>query len=76
LSKGFIAILLLALIIAVPAAYFLNTFWLQELANHVTVDLATIMLGVLVLAFFGLFTIGSQTLQAIVVDPVKNLKNE
>ena len=76
LSKGFIAILLVALIIAVPAAYYLNTFWLQELANHVTVDFTTIMLGVLVLAFFGLFTIGSQTLQAILVDPVKNLKNE
>jgi putative ABC transport system permease protein len=33
-------------------------------------------LGVLVLTFFGLFTIGSQTLQAIVVNPVDNLKNE
>jgi putative ABC transport system permease protein len=76
LSKGFIAILLMALAISVPAAYFLNTSWLQELANHVSVDFSTIMLGVLVLTFFGLFTIGSQTLQALFVNPAENLKNE
>jgi putative ABC transport system permease protein len=76
LSKGFLAILVTALLIAIPAAYYLNTFWLQALAYHVTVDFITIMTGVLVLAFFGFFTIGSQTLQAIVVNPVDNLKNE
>jgi len=76
LSKGFISILFIALVISVPAAYYMNTFWLQNLAYHVSVDFATILVGVLVLAFFGLFTIGSQTLQAIVVNPVDNLKNE
>jgi putative ABC transport system permease protein len=76
LSKGFIAILVMALLISVPVAYFLNTSWLQELAYHVSVDFTTVMLGALVLTFFGLFTIASQTLQAIVINPVDNLKNE
>jgi putative ABC transport system permease protein len=76
LSKGYFTVLLLALVIAIPAAYFLNTFWLQNLATHVTVDLVTIGLGTLMLILLGVFTIGSQTLQAIVVNPVENLKNE
>ena len=76
LSKGYLSILLIALVIAVPAAYFINTAWLQALAYHVTVDWLTISIGVLILAFFGIFTIGSQTIQAAWVNPVENLKSE
>ncbi len=76
LSKGYISILVMALLIAVPVAYYLNTFWLQNLAYHVNVDFTTISLGVLVLTFFGLFTIGSQTVQATWINPVDNLKSE
>lgn len=76
LSKGYLIILLLAILIAVPAAYFMNNFWLQNLAYHVNVDFVTIALGVTVLVFLGLFTVGSQTIQAITVNPVDNLKND
>jgi putative ABC transport system permease protein len=76
LSKGYIVILVIALAVAVPASYFLNTFWLESLAYHVTVDFMTIGLGVFILAFFALFTIGSQTVQAIFINPVENLKSE
>lgn len=76
LSKGYIMILLLALLISVPIAYYMNTIWLEGLAYHVTVDFVTIALGVFVLAFFGLFTVGSQTIQATMVNPVDNLKND
>ena len=76
LSKGYISILLLALMISIPVAYFMNTFWLQNLAVHVTVDVWTILAGVAILAFFGLFTIGSQTVQATRINPVDNLKSE
>ena len=76
LSKGYITILIIAMLIAVPLAYFMNTFWLQLLANHVTVDVWTIAIGILILILFGLFTIGSQTLQATRVNPVDNLKND
>jgi len=76
LSKGYVSILVLALAIAVPIAYYMNTFWLQNLAFHVTVDAWTILIGVGILAFFGLFTIGSQTIQATRVNPIDNLKND
>jgi putative ABC transport system permease protein len=76
LSKGYLSILLTALLIAVPAAYFMNTFWLENLAYHVNVDVSTILIGVIILSFFGVFTIGSQTIQAASVNPVDNLKNE
>lgn len=76
LSKGYLSILVLAIVFAVPLAYVINTAWLQQFAVHVRVDVVTIAFGILVLAIFGVVTIGSQTLQAIFVNPVDNLKNE
>lgn len=76
LSKGYISILLMAMAIAVPAAYFLNTLWLENFSIHVSVDIVTISIGVLILLLFGAITIGSQTLQAIFINPVDNLKDE
>lgn len=76
LSKGYLSILVTALLIAIPISYFMNTFWLQHLVYHVTVDGWTISMGVFILALFGLFTIGSQMLRATRINPVENLKND
>ncbi|ELR72499.1 putative FtsX-related transmembrane transport protein [Fulvivirga imtechensis AK7] len=76
LSKGYLSILLIAMLIAVPAAYLLNTMWLENFSLHVSVDPLTITIGVLILLLFGVITIGSQTLQAIFINPVDNLKDE
>jgi putative ABC transport system permease protein len=74
LSKGFFGILIIAVVLAVPAAYFLNTLWLQKMAYHVAVDTSVMALGVLIMMTFGALTIGSQTWRATVVNPVDNLK--
>jgi len=76
LSKGFVVVLLMAVLIAVPAAYFLNNLWLEQLAYHVSVDVPVIGLGIAVLILFGTLTIGSQTYRAVFIKPVDNLKNE
>lgn len=76
LSKGFFSILLISIFLAVPAAYFLNNLWLEQLAYHVSVDVATIGMGVLALIVFGTVTIGSQTWRAAFINPVDNLKSE
>lgn len=76
LSKGFVVILLIAILIAVPAAYFINNLWLEQLAYHVSVDALAIALGVISLVIFSGLTIGSQTWRAIFINPVENLKGE
>lgn len=76
LSKVFFSILLISIFLAVPAAYFLNNLWLEQLAYHVSVDAVTIGLGVLMLICFGTITIGSQTWRAAFINPVDNLKTE
>jgi putative ABC transport system permease protein len=76
LSKGFVSILLIAIVVAVPAAYFINTLWLERLPYHVSVDALTILLGVMALVVFSGLMIGSQTWRAVVVNPAENLKGE
>ncbi|HTH55035.1 MAG TPA: ABC transporter permease [Cyclobacteriaceae bacterium] len=76
LSKGFVVVLLIAILIAVPSAYFLNNLWLEQLAYHVSVDVTVIGLGITVLVLFGTLTIGSQTYRAVFINPVDNLKSE
>ncbi|PZR41616.1 MAG: hypothetical protein DI538_00755 [Azospira oryzae] len=76
LSKGFFSVLLIAIFIATPAAYFINNLWLELLAYHVSVNAGVIALGVLILVLFGVITIGSQAWRAVFVNPVDNLKND
>lgn len=74
LSKGFVALLLIAVVIAVPLAYVANTFWLELIAYHTSFDATVIVAGVIILILFAIITIGSQTIRATFVNPVENLK--
>ncbi|HNU42577.1 MAG TPA: ABC transporter permease, partial [Cyclobacteriaceae bacterium] len=74
LSKGFVGLLLIAVVIAVPLAYVANKFWLELIAYHTSFDASVILIGVLILILFAIITIGSQTLRATFVNPVENLK--
>jgi putative ABC transport system permease protein len=76
LSKGFVRILAISILIAVPLTYFVNNLWLELIAYHTTMSVGVMATGVLVLLLFGIFTIGSQTFRATFVNPVDNLKNE
>jgi putative ABC transport system permease protein len=76
LSKGFLSMLGLAVLIGAPAAFFINNLWLELVAYHTSVNLSVIAIGVGVLVLFGALTIGSQTIRATFVKPVDNLKSE
>ncbi len=76
LSKGYVRLLAISIIIGVPLAWFVNNFWLRFLAYRTELGPGTITLGVLVLVVLGGVTIGSQTMRAIFADPAQHLKNE
>lgn len=76
LSKGFLSVLALAIVIGIPLAYFVNKLWLELIAYHTVIGIGTISLAVLLLVIFGALTIGSQTWRAVFANPVDNLKNE
>lgn len=76
LSRGFLSILGLAVLIGVPLAYVVNNLWLEFIAYRTAMGVGTIGLGILLLMFFGALTIVSQTWRAVFINPVDNLKGE
>lgn len=76
LSRGYLGILLVSILFALPLTFFVNNLWLQLIPYHVEVDILTMITGVLALLVFGFGTIGSQTWRALFVNPVDNLKND
>jgi len=76
LSKGFLKLLVISIILGIPAAWFINNLWLEVMAYRTDVTLSMMSLGVVILITLGAVTIGSQTLRAAYANPVDNLKNE
>lgn len=77
LSKGFILLLGIAAVIALPATYILfDKVVLTKFAYHSPMQFFEFLLPLLVLAALASLLIGSQTLKAARSNPVKNLKTE
>jgi putative ABC transport system permease protein len=76
ISKGYIYLLLIAIVIATPIAYFLNNSWLQFFAIRINFSIWILVFGVLILLTLGLLAIGSQTLKAAMTNPANTLRDE
>lgn len=76
LSKGFLKLLSIAVVVGVPVAWFLNNLWLGFIAYHTQMGVGVIAAGTLILVLLGSLTVGSQAVRAAYTNPVDNLKNE
>lgn len=76
LSKGFIKLLLIAGLIAMPIGYVASFLFLQAFANRIQLGFGWLLLCFGFLLLVGLFTILSQTYRAAVGNPVESLKND
>ncbi|CAD5279171.1 MULTISPECIES: FtsX-like permease family protein [unclassified Imperialibacter] len=76
LSRQFLVLLVVSVIIAAPLSYFINNLWLENFPNRVTLGFGTLFLGSLILLSLGLLTIISQTLRASWRNPVEALRAE
>lgn len=76
LSKDFIKLILLALVLAIPIGWFVMNQWLQDFAYRINISwwvFAVAGIGALAIA---LLTIGLQALKAVTDNPVKSLRTE
>ena len=76
LSWGFVKLVLLATVIAVPLAYLANNMWLRIMAVRIEMSPWFFIEGMLLLTGVALLTIGSQTLRSLRVNPADRLRNE
>ena len=77
LSKGFMWLLLIASMIAIPATYFLfDAVILSDQVNRAGIGVLELSLGVIVIFVIGFTTIGSQTWKAAKSNPAQTLRSE
>jgi putative ABC transport system permease protein len=74
LSKSFLKMLAISILVGAPFSFFVNNFWLQYFPNRVEFGAGTVVLGSLVLLVLGVLTVGSQTWRASKQNPVDSLK--
>ena len=76
LSKGFIKLVVLALIIASPLAYLAANKWLQNYPYRITTSWWLFAVAAILVVFTALFTVSFQAIKAAIANPVKSLRTE
>jgi putative ABC transport system permease protein len=76
LSKDFVKLMLIAIAIATPAAWYAMDKWLADFAYQVEMSPWTFGIVGLAAILIALFTISFQSIKAALMNPVKSLKSE
>jgi putative ABC transport system permease protein len=76
LSSGFVSLVVIALLIASPLAWFAMSKWLQQFSYRVDIKWSVFILAGLISVFIALFTISFQFIKAAIANPVKSLRTE
>jgi putative ABC transport system permease protein len=76
LSKDFVKLVLIAIVIASPIAWWLMNMWLNDFAYRIDIKWWVFVLAGLLAVFIALITISFQAIKAAVANPVKSLRTE
>lgn len=76
LSRDFIQLVIMALLIASPVAWFVMDKWLQGFAYHTSIGLWVFTLAGVGAVSIALITVGFQAVKAALANPVKSLRSE
>ena len=76
LSKEYILLVLLALIIAVPITWYAMYKWLEKFVYRIEIEWWVFLLSGIVAVMIALLTVSFQPIRAAIVNPVKSLRTE
>jgi putative ABC transport system permease protein len=76
MSKDFIALIGMAMVLSVPLAILFTNSWLQAFANRITLSWWLFALPGVAVTIIALVTISFQTIKAAMANPVKSLRSE
>jgi putative ABC transport system permease protein len=76
LSRDFLRLVLVAIVIASPIAWYLMNQWLQDFAYKIDIEWWVFALSGLIAVGIALLTVSFQSIKAALMDPVKSLRSE
>jgi putative ABC transport system permease protein len=76
LSKEYIVLVLIAIIISIPIAWWAMNEWLQKFAYRITIEWWMFLFAGIIAIAIALITVSSQAIKAATANPVKSLRTE
>lgn len=76
LSKDFLKLVLIALVIASPLAWYFLNDWLQSFAYRISIGWWVFLLAAFIAILIALITVSFQAIKAAIANPVKSLRTE
>jgi putative ABC transport system permease protein len=76
LSKDFLKLVAIAIVIAIPASIWLLNKWLQKFEYRITLSWWMLAAAGLITVFIAIITVSYQAIKAAVANPVKSLRSE
>jgi putative ABC transport system permease protein len=76
LSKDFIGLVIIALVIASPVAWYVMHKWLEDFAYRTPINWWIFFIAGCIAVVIALATISFQAIKSAVANPVKSLRNE
>ncbi|MEP7233424.1 MAG: ABC transporter permease [Ginsengibacter sp.] len=76
LSKDFVKLVIIALVIAVPLAWIAANKWLENYPYRITLSWPTFVLAGVLVIFIAIATVSFQAIKAALANPVKSLRTE
>ncbi|QDK77953.1 FtsX-like permease family protein [Spirosoma sp. KCTC 42546] len=76
LSKDFLKLVLIAIVIAAPIAWYIMSQWLQDFAYKIDMEWWMFAVAGLLAVSIALLTVSFQSIKAALMNPVKSLKSE
>jgi putative ABC transport system permease protein len=76
LSKGFIKLVLISLVVASPVAWYFMNKWLESFAYRIDISWWMFAVAAVLAVLLALLTVSFQTVKAALSNPVQNLRAE
>jgi putative ABC transport system permease protein len=76
LSKSFLKLVLIAAVLALPAAWLLMNWWLLDFAFRISISWWIFVLAGVIAFIIAFVTISFQSIKAAIANPVKSLRSE
>ncbi|HET9825695.1 MAG TPA: FtsX-like permease family protein, partial [Chitinophagaceae bacterium] len=76
LSKEFMKLVLIAMVISFPVGWYFMNKWLQDFAYRISIDWKIFLTAGLAAMLIAILTVSAQALKAALANPVNNLRTE
>ena len=76
LTREFVSLVIIAIVIATPVAWWAASKWLQDFTYRIQIGWLTFVVAGLVAIIIAVITVSSQSIRAALANPVKSIKAE